>query len=48
MKGGDRRMESLPLFRIIIVVKSPMMVKDGKNLVRIYDASKSAGFLELK
>jgi hypothetical protein len=41
-------LESLPLFRILIVAKGPMMVKDGKNVVRIHDASKSASFLELK
>jgi hypothetical protein len=47
-----RILKSLPLFRIIIVVKNLVMIKDGKNVgknvVRIYDASKSAGFLELK
>jgi len=43
-----RVLESLPLFRIIIVAKDPVMVKDGKNVVRIHDASKPAGFLELK
>jgi hypothetical protein len=39
---------SLSLFRIMIVAKDPTMMKDGKNVVRIHDASKSAGFLELK
>lgn len=44
----DRVLGSLSLFRIMIVAKDPTMMKDGKNVVRIHDASKSAGFLELK
>ena len=41
-------LESLSLFRIVIVAKDPMMVEDAKDVVRIHDASESAGFLKLK
>ena len=39
-------LESLPFFWIIIVAKDPMIVKDGNDIVLIYNASESAGLLE--
>jgi hypothetical protein len=41
-------LESLPLFWIVIVAEDLMMVQDANNVVRIDDASESAGFFELE
>ena len=41
-------LKSLPLFWIVIVAEDPMMIKDGNDIVRVHDASESAGLLEFK
>jgi hypothetical protein len=41
-------LKPLPLFRKVVIIQDPVMVKNANDIVCTRDSSKSAGFLELE